>query len=49
MSFEPEFVENNDLSLLSEDEMGAVLSWEETYQSKYPVIGICMSTADQHP
>ncbi len=41
MSFEPEYLENNDLSLLSEEEMEGVRHWEATYMSKYPVVGSC--------
>ena len=44
MSFEPEYLNgSNDLSLLSKEEMDAVLSWESTYLSKYPVVGTCMA------
>ena len=41
MSFDSEYLENNDLSLLSEEEMEGVLSWEATFLSKYPVVGSC--------
>jgi membrane-associated progesterone receptor component len=42
MSFEPEHLQSNDLSLLSEEDMQGVLSWEATFLSKYPVVGTCL-------
>jgi membrane-associated progesterone receptor component len=41
MSFEPEYLDNNDMSLLSEEDMSSVLRWEATFLSKYPVVGSC--------